>query len=167
MNFFLKQIENPHWNVWREMHAMPPRKDDFFSTLVYGKLLNQWENAIMPRKNSQTDMSWQNTKFAQITLNNDEKDAFDVWRNVKGFDSALEIGVLISEGWKSSVTWDDSNKCFIVAATCKDERNVNANICVSSRSDDFVEALLLNVYKVKVLFKGKAIPTERAANNWG
>lgn len=165
--FFWKQIVTPLWfefdPVLQQSAGSP--------YLIYhhvNRILKKWENAIMPAKYAKNDKTaWAETKFAQVTLTADQKDEFHRWWNQKAFDVPLEISTMIANGWKAGLTWDDANKCFIASATCKDERSVNANVCVTSRSDDYTEALLLNVYKVNVLFKNQPLPTERGGNTWG
>ena len=74
---------------------------------------------------------------------------------------------LVSSGHKLGVSWDGDNECFIVSVTCKDDAQENANKCYTSRSDEWVEALLLALYKWDVIAKRGAWHGKQKRNNWG
>lgn len=165
--FFYVTLCNPQWNDPDPRFA-GPIPTHYQIVYSVNKILNRWENAAMPARVKQNSkMDFNNTQFAMVRLSEADRTEFHSWWNAKGFDGGLEISTFIANGWKTSLTWDDANKCFICASTCKDERSVNANVCVTSRSDDYTEALLLNVYKVNVMYKNAPLPTERGKDNWG
>lgn len=55
-------------------------------------------------------------------------------------------GILMA-GYKVSMSVDYENECYIVSTT-GGERTVNADKCVSSRSDDLYEAVAIAFYKI-------------------
>lgn len=111
---------------------------------------------------------WQgSTKFCAISLDTAGKDAARKWLSLHGKDIDDLATLMVRDGWKTSFTWDDDNDCFIAAATMRTEGDRNYDVCVSSRSDIMWDALMLNYYKIYVLYKDQALPTERAKNAWG
>lgn len=106
-------------------------------------------------------------KFASITLTDADKAKFTEWYEKSERDVFVLLAELLVEDWKASVTWDGDNDCFIASLTCRAANNVNENVVVTSRSDDSIEAVMLSIYKIRVLYSNKALPTERAKNNWG
>lgn len=106
-------------------------------------------------------------KFAAITLTVEDKANFEAWATKAAPTMLDQLAELVMEGWKTSVTWDSENDCFIASATCRTEKHKNENIVVTSRSDVFLEAFALTFWKISVLFKGKALPTEKVKQNWG
>lgn len=122
---------------------------------------------MSPRKTQNKRSNWSNIEFANIRLTEENKHEFESWANALGDGAFPEIDVMICEGWKTSIKWDDTNDCFIVSSTMEDENNRNYQICVSSRSDVSLEAYLLNVYKIQVLYKNQKLPTEAVKQNWG
>jgi len=106
-------------------------------------------------------------KFCSVTLTADDKDNYEAWAEKNG-QNLLEILANCSvEGWKTSVTWDSENECFIGSLTCRSEGHKNENVVVVSRSDNLLEALALTLYKITDLYKGKKLPTDKLKNNWG
>lgn len=106
-------------------------------------------------------------KFAAIRIGETEKDTFSEWFKDANNAQPEQLGELLVLGWKCSVSWDNSNDCFIASYTQRDENDRNYNVCVTSRSDDLTEALFLGVFKIAVMFADKKIPTEQIKDNWG
>lgn len=123
-----------------------------------------WE-ATMPKKKNNNNFG--STKFCAISLDTAQKDAMRKWLGLNGKDIDDLATNMVRDGWKSSFTWDADNDCFIASSTMRDEDNDNYDICVTSRSDIMWDALLLNYYKIYVLYNNKELPTERAKNSWG
>jgi hypothetical protein len=145
----------PH--AWKGEYAAQIRK--FFT--------EQEEIMSNGKKSPAKPFNYAEVEFVQHKLNAEEKVQFTSWGSGKNFDSDLEVSDFIQHGWKVSVSWDMNNDCYIVAATCKDEKSVNVNKCITSRSDQWFEALLMNVFKVTVLFKGQALSTAPKDDSWG
>lgn len=123
------------------------------------------EEYIMPKKKQQSN--WGSTKFCAISLDTAQKEAARKWLGLYSKDIDTFACDMVRDGWKTSFTWDADNDCFIASATMRDEDSDNFDICVTSRSDIMWDALMLNYYKIYVLYKDKQLPTERSKNSWG
>jgi len=110
---------------------------------------------------------WTQTEFVTIKLTGKAKDDFHTWASRKEADVALDVASFISNGHKIGISWDDSNKCWIVSATCKVDGDVNENCCITSRSDDWFEAMAMNVFKATVLCNGGAWRDQQESSEWG
>lgn len=109
---------------------------------------------------------WQVT-FVQIKLTGEHIDGFSKWMERKEPEIALDVASFMSNGHKTSITWDNDNKCWIVSATCKEEGSKNYNHCLSSRSNEWWEALCMNVYKNDILCDGGSWADKQQNSNWG
>lgn len=135
--------------------------------LRYLNYIQKLEKTYMPPKAFRNNGNNPMPKFASVRLNESDKAAFDEWMDKRTKDFIqLQTDMLVS-GWKLSVKADLENSCFIVSYTCGAEKHINYNVCVSSRSDDWEEAIWLNLYKVLVLYQNAALPTDQPKNNWG
>lgn len=107
------------------------------------------------------------TDFINLTLNKKQAGEFEDWRNGDATKLATQLAEFIADGNKTSITYDFDNECFIVSSTCKAEGHANENKCLTSRSDDWYEALLMNVYKSNVVFAGAEWVSEDNGRKWG
>jgi len=105
--------------------------------------------------------------FVNFRLGKEEKDEFKAYMSAKPDILSEKLAIFIGEGHKVSLSWDDNNKCFIGSATCKDEGSINNNHCMTSRSDDWFEALMMNVYKANELAAGTAWSDLSESADWG
>lgn len=106
-------------------------------------------------------------QFANLKIDSKHKDSFEEWKESKPEDVALDVASFISNGHKTSISWDNDNHCWIVSATCKEERSPNYNYCLTSRSDDWYEAMCMNVYKHKFIAKEGKWSDQQEDRNWG
>lgn len=123
----------------------------------------------MARKNSSASVNkpeWQ-VNFIQIKLTGQHKDGFAEWMERKEAEIALDVAAFMSNGHKTSITWDNENKCWIVSATCKEDDSVNYNCCLSSRSQEWWEAMCMNVYKSDVMCEKGSWLDQQVDTNWG
>jgi hypothetical protein len=113
--------------------------------------------------------SWNNdVSFADVTLLKADEDAYLKWISGVSQDLHTLMSRVVEDGWKVSVRGDVENECIVVSWTNIEPKHVNANICVTSRSDDWGEAMFLNAYKVFVIWEGQRLPTRgEKRNNWG
>lgn len=127
------------------------------------------EDSIMASKNSSkaSNRSFTEISFVNIKITGKHKDAFSTWKEAKPQDVALDVASFMSNGHKTSITWDTSNNCWIVSATCKEDTSPNVNCCLSSRSDDWYEAMCMNVYKHKFIAKEGSWKDQEDDSNWG
>jgi len=89
--------------------------------------------------------------FVSYRLNAQEKKDFSKWLESEEVKSGLPFVEFVQSGMKCSISWDNSNDCYIASATCKDEGSANHNLCLTSRANDWYEAAMMNVYKTHVL----------------
>lgn len=123
----------------------------------------------MARKNSEVGankLDWQVT-FVQLKLNEETASAFSTWMERKEPEIALDVASFMSKGNKVSITWDNENKCWIVSATCKEQSSPNYNHCLSSRSNEWWEAMCMNVFKHDVVCGGGSWTAKQSNANWG
>lgn len=118
-------------------------------------------------KNNKNQTSFVPVEFVRIDLDNDQAANFKKWAEKELANLPQHLSNFISEDMKIGLMWDDGNNCFIASATCKDEKSDNHNCCMTSRSDDWPEALLLLVYKHEVVAKGKEWRTMSRPVAWG
>lgn len=121
----------------------------------------------MPKKVYEKEQRYGDIVFSTARLTESDSKDFAKWCEGQIEDLMLGVIHLVAGGWKMSLTWDDINDCFIASVTCKDEKNRNHNVCVSSRSDNAIEAMLMNVYKIDVLHKNEKMPTRGNRDSWG
>lgn len=129
--------------------------------------ITELENNLVARKKSNRTSNQFSTKFAAVSLDKANKERFHVWFETNSSDVETYLHNLATEGWKTSFSWDQENDCFLASATMRDEDHVNYDICVTSRSGNLVEALMLNVFKIDVMHEGAKLPTEAPRNSWG
>jgi len=106
-------------------------------------------------------------EFVDMRLETSEKAEFKAYLATSGNELWDDLYTLVQAGYKLSVSYMPESDCFIASLTCKSNGDVNENRVLTSRSDDFVEAVMLNVYKTTVVCKDRAWPTTKTANNWG
>jgi hypothetical protein len=121
----------------------------------------------MANKKSSAQSNWNKIEFINVTLTEPQKKEFKVWAKEQSPTIADELGQVMVDEYRLSLVWDDNNQCFIATFTGKQDQSTNADKALSSRSDDWYEALALTLYKHKVLFNGKTWNGESTKNNWG
>lgn len=153
-----------------------PRNLSSFSVPPTGYIevrVNKWLDnlyrsvATMPNPSKQGKSPYAQTTFVNIRLTDDQKKEFDGWSKEQGEELASTIAICMANNGKLSVSWDAQNACFIASLTCKDEKSVNMDHCITSRSSDWFEALTLTVFKIDVILKDKPWSSAVQASNWG
>lgn len=131
--------------------------------------VHQLEERVMASKNSkvQANEAWKTTTFVQYRLSREDKAAFEQWSSRKEGDVALDIAAFMSSGAKTSITWDTSNNVWIVSATMRDEDHKSYNQCLTSRSDDWYEAMRMNAFKALVLAGKNPWSSLQSEQDWG
>lgn len=123
-----------------------------------------WEEIMGKGKSN----GWQGTtRFCAISLDTAGKELAKKWLSTNGKDIDVLATDLVRAGWKSTFTWDADNDCFIASSTQRYEDDKNYDVCVTSRAGTMWDALMLNVYKINVLYKDQKLPTERAKMDFG
>jgi len=127
--------------------------------------INLLEEIVMPKRKA--SFNYGSTKFCAVSLDTPAKEEARKWLSHNSQDLDTFAVQMVRDGWKCTFSWDGYNDCFIASSTCRDENDSNYDTCVTSRSDNMWDAMLLNYYKIYVLFSNKTLPTEREKNNWG
>ena len=147
------------------------KKTSLLNTCQAVVKINRWLDAmeiyVMSKKARQNNWSGSDIRFAQIRLDEEMKPAFLSWAAEN--ENAI-FGLLTdmaADGWKGSFSEDLTNACYIASHTQQDEDDKNYHICVTSRAETIQEALMLNAYKITVLYRKQPIPTEPVRQNWG
>jgi hypothetical protein len=140
----------------------------FPEAMIHGALwrLEQLEHE-MAGKQVKKYMDFGKVEFVNVTLNEAQKKEFLTWFKTEGERIADHLGQIMVDDYKVSCSWDDRNQCYIASFTGKEDQRVNEHKSMSSRSDDWYEALALNAYKHLVVFKGNTWDGETSKNNWG
>lgn len=124
--------------------------------------LADWqERYTMARRNYGVD-------FVNIRLSPDDKKKFDAWAQQTLPDLADHLLALVSNDYKVSLNLDAQNDCYIVAFTGNSDNRKNKGLCMTSRSGDLIEAILIGLYKHEVLCEnGEWGEPEQRDNSWG
>lgn len=117
--------------------------------------------------NGKRSASFAQIEFVQISLDKDAEKAFHKWKTDHEQTCVSDLGNFIAEEMKLGITWDTSNNCFIASATCKDAKSPNLDRCVTARSDDWLEALMLLVFKHTVTAAGGDWSAVSKPTAWG
>jgi len=96
----------------------------------------------MAKKTSQ----W-GVEFIDLRLNQSDKKDFDAWVKVQTFTPLEFLWAVTQEDYKASISHDSEHSCFVVALTGKPTQTHNPNLCLTSRSDDLEEAIMLTAFK--------------------
>lgn len=131
--------------------------------------IQQLGDFIMPRS-TQSNVSGKgqfDVTFVNVRLSKKDADQFSTYFSRDIRETGEDLTVFISKGHKIGLSWDDKGACFVASATCRDERSPNYNRCITSRSDDWYEAMIMNVYKHDVLFQGGTWVSDDAGGSWG
>lgn len=167
---------NLHWilensPIHRGLKRNPNKKESLLSEPQAVSKLNRtlltMETYAMPAKSRRAMFNNSDIKFAYVRLGEEEREAFIEWRKLHEEQIWTFLHQLAENGWKASFGEDMANACYIASHTCNNEDDRNYKVCVSSRSDDISEALLMNVFKIGVMYDGKKLPTDNPGNSWG
>jgi hypothetical protein len=106
--------------------------------------------------------------FVPLRLTMDQKAAFQKWAKDNVADLGDYMVNLVGSGYKLSMNLDTNNDCYIVAITGTEENKLNRGLCITSRSDDLIEAVMMTVYKVVVLYdNGEWETPDDVSQDWG
>jgi len=132
-------------------------------------VLSTWESEIMAstKGSKSSQANWNDIEFVNVKLTEDQKTQFTAWAQKPPTPITDLIGQSMVNLYRISCGWDDSNQCFIATITGKKEAKFNASRSMSSRSDDWYEALALCMFKHYVLFGERTWQGETDRNNWG
>lgn len=135
-------------------------------TLIRNAIYNM-ELSIMPAKASKSQKFNVPTIFVDYILNAEQKKEYLTWVGEEKHISSAVVEQMATRGWKLSCSYDTKNKCFLASHTNRMEGDENENVCITSRAGDVWSAILINSYKVAVLFQFKKIKPDAGEDNWG
>jgi hypothetical protein len=137
-----------------------------FGLFLTGKLYDVYYEGVMAGKTTKPDYEFKKIEFVSIQLTADEKLAFKGWYETNLSESELLLETFIQSGYKTSIVWDTNKDCFIASSTCTNDKSKNYDKCLTSRSNNWLEALMLNLWKTDVLSK-KGVWEATTKDNWG
>ena len=157
-----------YWKGWKLSGFHPKHRPLWFIDLL-NRLFTNMEIFLMPTKHQN---NWKNNgdnpfEFASLRLDDSKKAHFSGWFAENG--SAFEdiIASLVLTGNKMSFSWDEKSSCYIASMTCFNSKSANFQTVMTSRSEDWFEALMMNCYKAIVLCENGSWPKNSKDNNWG
>jgi len=123
----------------------------------------------MPRKYQAAKETSNNFGFSFVNTRLTAEQATEFRQWSKDNISALVALVteLLGDGYKLSFTYDHNNDCFICSLTGVKGHPINGELVLTSRSDDWQEAILLSAWKHFILFQGRRWETTETRPNWG
>lgn len=141
---------------------------NFFITRLQRKI-DDMEMWLMASKNSSKPNrgNWPETNFVNLKITGKHKDGFLSWMSRKDNDIQVDVAAFMSNGHKTSISWDTNNNVWIVSATCKDESSPNVNCCLTSRSNEWWEAMCMNVYKHDIICAQGSWLDSAESGDWG
>lgn len=130
---------------------IPESVDDALD-FIYLELSLILKDAQMPPKNRK--MSRDNMpEMISSKLTDAELLEFETWyakQQPKLWNTLTDI---LLDGHKQGVSWDAYNDCFIASLTGRGDGVTNDGRCLTSRSQDWIEAVALNLYKHLVIYQ--------------
>jgi len=156
---------------YREL--IPPLKaTEIFSGFLprkINRMLETQEAFIMPSKNTKTGKSRSGftTTFVNYKLAGKERDQFATFFSMPVEHHAECIVIALNNGIKLSFSDNREAGIVVAAATMRDEGNINYDRCITSRSPDWYEALLMCVFKAQLLGYGEDWLDMAGDDNWG
>lgn len=88
-----------------------------------------------------------NMTFINYRLNKEERDGFSKWLQKTAGDLDAELAKTMLDGNKISCSYDSEHECWVGTLTCRDEKSINHNCCITSRADNWPDSLFMCVYK--------------------
>lgn len=141
-----------------------------FACELFNSYSYRLSEVTMPAKKAQQikqQPEYQKIEFVNINLSAQEKQHFKSWYHEHESEIPSLATAFIAQGYKLSLKYDGENECFIATSTCQDETMPNGGKALSSRSDDWIEALALNIYKTDVVSEDGTWESSGRSNSWG
>lgn len=143
------------------LRRLNPLLDDL---AYHANCLMEW---TMPANGWDNKSAYGDFKFAAVSLSDNEKKDFVAWRGEQVLTVTERIAEMAMLGYKLSVSADLDNQCFVVSLTMRNVGHPHHNTTVTSRSDEWDEALEMTAYKLLRMYPDQPLPTARKKNNWG
>lgn len=141
-------------------------------SVLFSRTLNVWVELVSDLWEYQEYIYMANTRFnvefVNLRLTADDKPKFVAWADDNAPDLGTLLDNMVGSGYKMSMNLDSQNDCYIVAVTGTGDARDNKGLCMTSRADDLVEALMMAVYKHVVLCNsGSWGKPEDRSLDWG
>ena len=177
----MKLIEHNLWAIdhfysdprtllwWRLPTEILYHKGETTIVRKFNRLVNNMEFFIMPRKYQQAKefSNASGFRFVNTRLTAQQASEFREWAKVETGSIVVFIAELLGDGYKLSLTYDHNSNCYVASLTGHGEHAINPSLIMTSRSNDWQEAVMLNAYKHFVIFQGKTWETTETNPNWG
>jgi hypothetical protein len=97
--------------------------------------------------------------YVDLRLDEDDKSQFVVWSNAERQSYWLDFVELLGKGFKFGLSYVVEDDCYIASFTAYGERLIGLNdrYCLTARSPEWEEAVMLLIFKHLVMARG----------NWG
>lgn len=135
--------------------------------------INRWlstlEAFIMPGKAKKTGnkRSGFTTTFVNFKLSTQDKAAFVKWA-ARGVETVQQdFTQAIGRGCKMSLSENAEQGFYLASMTMRDEGSINYDYCITSRSPDWWEALIMNVFKAETLGWDESWSDQADSDDWG
>lgn len=145
--------------------AQQRKAADFFMLMqraLYPDSILDLRDITMPKKQGFVEY-----EFVNIRLTEDQVEDFEKWAMANTSKIWQMLNDLAEAGYKHSTSPDLENACHISTITATQYATDNQKFCLSSRSDNLVEAVLLTCYKHFVISDGGAWRGSQTRKNWG
>lgn len=128
--------------------------------------MSKFNDDAVPRKSHKNRKPMREIEFININLSSQDKSEIKQLKSSLAMDGIDVLEQLAMGGYKTTVSVDYDNECFMVSTT-GGERTLNEDKCTSSRSDDLQEAMVIAYYKIFILNGGKGWESKPRQFNWG
>lgn len=151
-------------HTYPEFREQRKAADHFMLTqrTFFPQTLLTYEDIFMAKTNRFVEY-----EFVNIRLTEEQVEDFQTWAAKNQGNIWRMLTDLAEAGYKHSTSPDPDNQCHISTLTATEHASENNKHCLSSRSDDLIEAVLLSCYKHFVLSDGGEWVGSAARKNWG
>lgn len=133
------------------------------------RMLATQEVWVMPSKAAKTGKRSPSydTTFVNFKLVGEAKDRFVHYMAATVEEHSKVLTGLMSQGMKFSFSENLEHGFFLASVTCKDEGSINNNRCITSRSNDWFEALMMCCFKIDELGVDEDWLDQAGSDEWG
>lgn len=114
-----------------------------------------------------TSRSIPNWQFVNISLSVADQKHFGEWFTDNETTILPTLSEINADGYKFSVSYDFENECFIAALSGNRNTNENNGCTITARSNEWIEAIGLVVYKHVVMCNTGDWQDYAKPANWG
>lgn len=147
-NATAKQFAAWHDNL-RYVHRTMDWLDNYF---------HYWEFYLLKRgkkmARKQIKKSYSDWNLISVELTTAEKNTFKTWKTANNDNADMLFAEALTEGYKISVSYSDTQDRFYGTITSASEDNADHKNSVTSHANDWFTAVMLSIYKWKVVMEG-------------